>query len=143
MLLFCYMVGLFSVGWFVFWLFFFFLPAVAGIIKHIKYRAGKAQIILMAEGEKKILSRFCASFSPRNLRAALSFSNPENVNLRGWGNFSCPPTSRAAENKTRRFFFSYSLLNEHLEEMRAPPLTASLPPRCCLYFFFFPSPSLA
>lgn len=90
--------------------------------------------------KKKILSRFCASLSPRNLRGALSFSNPENVNPRGWGNSSCPPTPRAADNKNPALF--NPLFSGHSAEMRAPPLTASLLPWGCVGLgFFCPLPS--
>lgn len=134
MLLFCCTVGCF-----------FSFPAVAGIIKHIKYRAGEAQIILTAEGKsrgKNIVPVLRFPFSPKSSSRSLSFfPSPANVNLRDWDNFSCPPTSTPTSRRQNPALF-YSPLKEHLEEMRAPPLTVSPLLRCCvIYFFFFPFPA--
>lgn len=65
------------------------------------------------------------------------FPSPANVNLRDWDNFSCPPTSTPTSRRQNPALF-YSPLKEHLEEMRAPPLTASSLLRCCVIYFFFP-----
>lgn len=135
MLLFCCTVGCF-----------FSFPAVAGIIKHIKYRAGEAQIILTAEGKsrgKNIVPVLRFPFSPKSSSRSLSFfSQPCKRKSAGLGQFQLSSHLHPDQQKTKPGAFLFPFKGTFRRDAR--PTSHRIPAAALLryLFFFFPLPSL-